>query len=176
VYEEKDDSFVLWRDAIRFAATCGLAKKMGSKEGYKGKVLPIRPGWEEGIKLDVMRAVLREKFAVGSEEAEMLMETGDALLIEGNTWGDTYWGVCKGTGHNYLGKLLMERRDELFDTRDEAALSEDEFEKVESMAMQATIYFVDKLKESGIRMDKDAALTLLGTTALQCPPEQWEQE
>jgi len=34
-------------------------------------------------------------------------------LIEGNTWGDTYWGVCRGRGSNNLGKLLMKIREVL---------------------------------------------------------------
>ena len=32
-------------------------------------------------------------------------------IVEENTWGDTFWGVCKGVGENHLGKLLMEIRD-----------------------------------------------------------------
>ena len=42
-----------------------------------------------------------------------LVETGTEELVEGNDWGDTYWGVCKGTGKNMLGKILMEVREEL---------------------------------------------------------------
>jgi predicted NAD-dependent protein-ADP-ribosyltransferase YbiA (DUF1768 family) len=34
-------------------------------------------------------------------------------LIEENTWGDTFWGICKGQGENHLGRLLMQIRDEL---------------------------------------------------------------
>lgn len=39
------------------------------------------------------------------------MET--AQLIEGNHWGDTYWGVCYGQGLNHLGKTLARVRAEL---------------------------------------------------------------
>jgi hypothetical protein len=42
--------------------------------------------------------------------AQRLIQTGDAYLIEGNTWGDQYWGVCDGQGLNSLGLLLMETR------------------------------------------------------------------
>jgi predicted NAD-dependent protein-ADP-ribosyltransferase YbiA (DUF1768 family) len=34
-------------------------------------------------------------------------------LIEGNTWGDKFWGQVKGEGANYLGRLLMKVREEL---------------------------------------------------------------
>ena len=36
---------------------------------------------------------------------------GDQELVEGNEWGDVFWGVCKGVGDNHLGKLLMEFRE-----------------------------------------------------------------
>ena len=41
---------------------------------------------------------------------ELLLATGTAELIEGNTWNDTYWGVCNGKGKNMLGKTLMDCR------------------------------------------------------------------
>jgi hypothetical protein len=43
----------------------------------------------------------------------MLLLTGDEELIEGNFWGDVFWGVCNGVGKNHLGKILMEVRSEL---------------------------------------------------------------
>lgn len=47
-----------------------------------------------------------------------LLATGDAVLQEGNTWGDDFWGCVydheKGwVGHNRLGQLLMYLRKEL---------------------------------------------------------------
>ena len=30
-----------------------------------------------------------------------------ARLVEGNTWGDTHWGIGRGPGRNEFGKLLM---------------------------------------------------------------------
>jgi predicted NAD-dependent protein-ADP-ribosyltransferase YbiA (DUF1768 family) len=45
--------------------------------------------------------------------ADRLLLTGDEELIEGNYWHDHIWGVCDGTGTNWLGKILMEIRDEL---------------------------------------------------------------
>ena len=41
-----------------------------------------------------------------------LRETGAEELVEGNYWGDTFWGVCRGEGENKLGKLLMQVRSE----------------------------------------------------------------
>lgn len=80
----------------------------------KGRQLPLRADWEQ-IKLDVMLRMLRMKFRRGSELAARLLATGDAELIEGNYWNDTYWGYSlqKGVGENHLGRLLMQVRSEL---------------------------------------------------------------
>lgn len=78
----------------------------------KGKAIPLRQDWDM-VKLDVMQFLVRCKFSLDYELADKLLETGDAILIEGNTWGDTYWGVCRGEGQNHLGRILMQQRDEL---------------------------------------------------------------
>ena len=59
-----------------------------------------------------MYQILKSKFQ-NPELSKLLLETGDCELIEGNTWGDQFWGVCKGVGENNLGKLLMKVREEL---------------------------------------------------------------
>lgn len=73
-----------------------------------GKRIILRDDWEE-VKLNVMEDLLRQKFQ-NDDLKRLLVETGDAELIEGNTWGDQIWGVCNGTGKNMLGILLMEVR------------------------------------------------------------------
>ena len=83
----------------------GDAKKAGQR-------LTLRPGWDKGVKLEVMRDILRIKFSDYSLR-NRLLETGDRELIESNTWNDTFWGVCNGHGRNWLGKLLMELREEI---------------------------------------------------------------
>ena len=86
------------------AISAGEAKRRGRK-------VTLRPDWEE-VKEDVMIALLREKFA-DPDLAETLLATYPAELVEGNRWGDRYWGVCRGVGENRLGVLLMQVRDEL---------------------------------------------------------------
>ena len=73
-----------------------------------GKNLVIRPDWDE-IKIDVMRELIEIKFT-NPQLRQLLVNTGDAQLVEGNNWGDTFWGVCRGYGHNHLGQLLMQER------------------------------------------------------------------
>lgn len=45
--------------------------------------------------------------------SETIDSTGDVELVEGNWWGDRFWGVCDGVGENRLGRCLMEVRKEL---------------------------------------------------------------
>ena len=89
---------------IAYAPTPGEAKRLGRK-------IQLRSDWEE-IKDEVMLTGLRKKFA-NPELRNLLLATGDEELIEGNYWGDTYWGVCNGVGQNKLGKLLMQVREEI---------------------------------------------------------------
>lgn len=87
---------------IAWCKTPGQAKKAG-------KSLKKREDWDQ-IKLEVMEELLIQKFQ-HAELRQLLLDTGDAELIEGNTWGDTFWGVCDGVGENHLGKLLMKIRE-----------------------------------------------------------------
>lgn len=92
------------RRVVAAAPTPGQAKKLG-------RGLPLRADWE-GVKQSVMLDLLRQKFARG-ELKGLLLATGEAELVEGNWWGDRYWGVCSGEGTNHLGRLLMQVREEL---------------------------------------------------------------
>ena len=93
------------RRAISMAATPGAAKKMGRR-------VKLRDDWER-VKENYMLFALRQKFNNNSEYKKALLATGDMYLEEGNTWHDTYWGVCDGVGKNRLGYLLMQVREEL---------------------------------------------------------------
>lgn len=95
----------LERIAIGRAATPGKAKRLGQN-------CTLRSDWEE-IKYFTMEYFVQQKFYRNSNLQERLLATGSAEIVEGNTWGDTYWGVCKGAGKNYLGKILMEVRHNL---------------------------------------------------------------
>lgn len=77
-----------------------------------GRALTLRPGWDQD-KFAVMEALVRQKFTRHVELRTKLLETGDAELQEGNTWGDRVWGVYQGQGENRLGKILMRVRAEL---------------------------------------------------------------
>lgn len=78
-----------------------------------GREIEMREDWYD-IKNVIMEQLLIKKFS-DYELARKLIETGNALLVEGNTWGDVYWGVCNGIGWNHLGQILMKIRDRFLD-------------------------------------------------------------
>ena len=78
----------------------------------KGRNVTLRHDWEQ-IKDKVMEDCVRDKFTRNEELRQRLLDTGDEELVEGNVWGDQYWGVCRGRGKNMLGKILMRVREEL---------------------------------------------------------------
>ena len=85
--------------------TPGQAKRLGRE-------VELRTDWEE-VRLYYMRTFLEQKFSPGSELRAKLDATKGIELIEGNHWGDTFWGVCNGVGKNNLGLLLMAIRDDI---------------------------------------------------------------
>ena len=77
----------------------------------------LRSDWEN-IKDEIMEDIVRAKFTQHTDLQELLLETGTARLVEGNTWNDRYWGVDihSGIGKNRLGEILMKVRSELMDS------------------------------------------------------------
>lgn len=105
--------------------TAGNAKRLG-------RHVALRPDWEQ-VKTAIMQELLEQKF-LASPWRDGLLRTGTAILIEGNDWGDSYWGCVQrpnaiGTpryvtpagvkwwGENMLGQLLMQVRAKLADTK-----------------------------------------------------------
>jgi len=78
-------------------------------KSYGNNLIKLRPDWEE-VKRDIMFQINFIKYSDNEWLRDMLIQTGEEELIEGNTWGDTYWGVSGGVGCNELGKILMEIR------------------------------------------------------------------
>ena len=93
-----------FREMISTINGAGLAKRIG-------RMAKLRKGWDIK-KLEVMNWGVREKFK-NPILRQLLLDTNDEELIEGNWWKDTYWGICDGIGKNHLGKILMEVRNEI---------------------------------------------------------------
>lgn len=81
----------------------GDAKRLGRR-------VALRPDWE-AIKISVMEQYLRQKFS--SPQLARQLKAVSGAIVEDNTWGDRFWGVCRGSGRNELGRLLEKIRAEL---------------------------------------------------------------
>jgi ribA/ribD-fused uncharacterized protein len=90
------------REQIRRARTPAEAKKLG-------RYVNLRPDWDQ-VRTNVMFYVVLDKFARNPKLLRDLLATRHLPLIEGNTWGDTFWGQVNGKGENHLGKTLMSVR------------------------------------------------------------------
>ena len=84
--------------------TPGQAKRLGRN-------IKVVDYWDSA-KVTIMRNLVVEKFK-NPKMAEMLLATGDEEIVEGNTWGDKFWGQVNHVGQNHLGKILMEVRKQL---------------------------------------------------------------
>ena len=86
-----------------------LKPEKGKKLGRKVR---LRDNWDT-LKFPIMYEIVKAKFEQNPNLAKKLIKTGDAILEEGNNWGDTIWGTVNGVGQNHLGKILMKVREEL---------------------------------------------------------------
>lgn len=98
-----------FREMIARIGHPGTVKKLGQK-------MLVRKDWDEK-KLEFMNWAVREKFK-DEKLADLLLDTGEMPMVEGNAWHDNFWGSCscdkcRGKGKNHLGKILMTVRDEL---------------------------------------------------------------
>lgn len=103
----------------------------------RGRQLKVRPGWDE-IKRPLMLRLVLTKFCQSPGLGSLLVGTRGQVLVEGNDWGDTFWGAVRSGargfdgslprwpaatvhgdedsplfGHNWLGRCLMMTRDVL---------------------------------------------------------------
>lgn len=98
------------RKQIAKIETPGKVKRFGIE-------LNLRSDWSDDLKLIIMRKILEKKFRSDRIDPplwEWLRATAPEELVEGNSWGDKFWGQCPvGVGKNHLGKLLTSIRDDV---------------------------------------------------------------
>lgn len=93
-------------ETVRGARTPAEAKRLGRL------LSPMRPDWEL-IKDSIMEEAVLAKFTQHRDIRRILLQTGDAPLVE-HTKSDSYWGDGgDGSGRNQLGKTLMRVREQL---------------------------------------------------------------
>ena len=93
-----------------------LSQLTPSKAKMVGRRVPLRAGWDTGVRVRAMQTVLLAKFA-DPDLHQRLLDTDEQLLVETNTWHDNFWGDCRcgrsacaDRGVNMLGELLMALR------------------------------------------------------------------
>ena len=88
----------------------------GAQAKAKGRSVSLRSDWEE-VKLNVMLECQRAKFYQNAWLREILVSTGDRLLLENTIgWKDNLWGCdfsTKPIGRNWLGLCIMKVRSEM---------------------------------------------------------------
>lgn len=102
------------RPGDRMSVERVLSSPTASGAKHVGRSLPLREDWEQ-IKMDAMCSAVKAKFEQNDDLRVRLLATREAVLVEGNDWGDTFWGVDEktGVGQNWLGRILMEVRTTL---------------------------------------------------------------
>lgn len=107
------------REKIGQAETPAEAKRLGNSERLS-RLGKFRTDWETQ-KLIMMDFLVYQKFMNNYELRERLLNTGNEELIEGNNWGDRFWGKVNGRGKNHLGKILMDVRKDLRNEKSKSA-------------------------------------------------------
>ncbi|XZN98637.1 MAG: NADAR family protein [Microcoleus sp.] len=93
--------------AIRAVPTPQEAANLGRDPNYR-----LRADWE-AVKISVMCEAVKTKFLTHTDIQQILLKTGDRLIVE-NSPTDYYWGCgCDQTGQNHLGKILMSVRHDI---------------------------------------------------------------
>ena len=116
-FESTEHAYMAWktidlkeRDKIA-SFTAEKAKEYTHKEDFI-----LRPDYSDEGRIDTMRTVVEQKFSKRNPELrQMLLETKEASIIEGNIWGDDFFGLdlTTGQGANHLGQILMYVRDRI---------------------------------------------------------------
>lgn len=94
-----------WRKDIRLASTWQQAKLLGSKD-WKGAP-PCREDWPQ-FRVTAMAMLLARKFEAPDLREQLVLTTGDEVLVEGNTWGDRDWGAIVATSEDVVAQVLAE--------------------------------------------------------------------
>lgn len=126
LFSSAEAAFQAHKDVKRASEFVGIS---GKEAKSLGRRVNMRQDWER-VKDDIMRACVRAKFENNLDLAKKLKNT-DGFIVENNTWGDRYWGVCGGVGKNRLGQILMEERSHMVEKdmkvfEDATKASEDE--------------------------------------------------
>lgn len=130
-----------------------IAKLPGLEAKNLGRRIKMRADWNS-YRLVAMNDIVTAKFMQHPDLMKKLKAiSGD--IVENNTWGDKFWGVCNGVGENHLGKILMDlrdfliQRDDLMDENEEEEMSVPVYSNEDTMAIER---LMSDLEQSGIHI------------------------
>lgn len=118
--QQIDGRYITYIDCREMIAK--MPAEQAGKVKQFGKIIKVRKDWDD-VKLDIMLWGVREKFK-NEDLKQLLLDTDGEELVEGNWWGDKFWGVSNGEGENHLGKILMRVREELKQVNKKPSLEE----------------------------------------------------
>jgi ribA/ribD-fused uncharacterized protein len=119
VYPSSEHAFQAQKTHDKAIKTKISLMEKASEARAFGQTIALRKDWEQE-KINIMYWIQKSKFSNMMLEKRLLY-TQDALLVEGNNWGDKFWGMVMNMngvfeGLNMLGKILMQVRWEIIDT------------------------------------------------------------
>jgi len=86
----------------------GTAKRFSYSNDFE-----YRQPYNNEMRIEIMHILIMQKFSLQNPELlRMLLETDNALIIEGNVHCDTFFGfdLDNGYGQNTLGRIIMDVR------------------------------------------------------------------
>ena len=122
VYPSKEHAFAAAKTLDQAERARIAAEPTAKAAKALGRSVTLRPGWDTEVRYAAMQEILSNDFdhrRTPPTQHDLLLSTGDALLIEGNTWHDEHWGRCRCDRHvanpglNHLGRELMALRARL---------------------------------------------------------------
>lgn len=122
VYPATENSYFAWRTlSEQFKIDLQMmtpmqAKAFSDTPEYKASK---RPEATPIARVLAMAYFVNQKFFSHHDLGDKLLATEDAVLIEGNSWGDTLFGfdMVRGFGENALGRIHMRNRRRLSEKR-----------------------------------------------------------
>lgn len=114
IYRSVEHAYQAAKSLDATARALVAAETTPGRAKHVGRYLSLRRDWES-VKLDVMLSCVRSKFTVSLYLQDMLRATAPMPLVEGNHWGDTFWGAIGPAliGQNHLGRILEQVRAEV---------------------------------------------------------------
>lgn len=102
-------------DSLWWKSYCSDINVSAADVKTRSRSIELVENWDDN-RLNLMEELLQYKFSKEPCKSKLL-NTGEAIIEEGNNWNDVYWGIClkTGLGENHLGKIIMKIRTNLRD-------------------------------------------------------------